>query len=171
LRDAVCAPDACTQAFNWTANLRAVQRLSSHLVDSLVWLPDTGPRFGFALKQKECAVLPLTAIALTASEYARLEKLARVAAQEGDVDAMFCWPKSIVRISCRMTPATLNRSLRSGRGSHTGRVGAFVERRCNWSGQKTARPTWLGFPFYLDWEQRCSASGLETKCHTSSRGA
>jgi transcription elongation GreA/GreB family factor len=58
-----------------------------------VWLPETGPRFGFALKQKECAVLPLTAIALTASEYARLEKLARVAAQEGDVDAMFLLAK------------------------------------------------------------------------------
>ena len=36
---------------------------------------------------------PLTAIALTASEYARLEKLARVAAQEGDVDAMFLLAK------------------------------------------------------------------------------
>jgi len=34
-------------------------------------------------------VLPLPAIALTASDYPRLEKLARVAAQQGDVDAMF----------------------------------------------------------------------------------
>jgi regulator of nucleoside diphosphate kinase len=34
-------------------------------------------------------VLPLPAIALTASDYPRLEKLARVAAQRGDMDAMF----------------------------------------------------------------------------------
>jgi regulator of nucleoside diphosphate kinase len=34
-------------------------------------------------------VLPLPAIALTASDYPRLEKLARVAVQEGDMDAMF----------------------------------------------------------------------------------
>jgi len=34
-------------------------------------------------------VLPLPAIALTASDYPRLEKLARVAAQQGDMDAMF----------------------------------------------------------------------------------
>jgi len=34
-------------------------------------------------------VLPLPAIALTASDYPRLEKLARVAAQQGDLDAMF----------------------------------------------------------------------------------
>ena len=34
-------------------------------------------------------MLPLPAIALTASDYPRLEKLARVAAQQGDVDAMF----------------------------------------------------------------------------------
>jgi regulator of nucleoside diphosphate kinase len=34
-------------------------------------------------------VLPLPAIALTASDYPRLEKLARAAAQQGDMDAMF----------------------------------------------------------------------------------
>jgi regulator of nucleoside diphosphate kinase len=34
-------------------------------------------------------VLPLPAVALTASDYPRLEKLARVAAQRGDMDAMF----------------------------------------------------------------------------------
>lgn len=34
-------------------------------------------------------MLPLPAIALTASDYPRLEKLARVAAQQGDMDAMF----------------------------------------------------------------------------------
>jgi regulator of nucleoside diphosphate kinase len=34
-------------------------------------------------------VLPLPAIALTASDYPRLEKLARVAARQGDMDAMF----------------------------------------------------------------------------------
>jgi transcription elongation GreA/GreB family factor len=34
-------------------------------------------------------MLPLPAIALTASDYPRLEKLARVAAQHGDMDAMF----------------------------------------------------------------------------------
>jgi transcription elongation GreA/GreB family factor len=34
-------------------------------------------------------VFPLPAIALTASDYPRLEKLARVAAQQGDMDAMF----------------------------------------------------------------------------------
>jgi transcription elongation GreA/GreB family factor len=34
-------------------------------------------------------VLPLPAIALTASDYPRLEKLARIAAQQGDMDAMF----------------------------------------------------------------------------------
>jgi regulator of nucleoside diphosphate kinase len=34
-------------------------------------------------------VLPLPAITLTASDYPRLEQLARVAAQQGDMDAMF----------------------------------------------------------------------------------
>lgn len=34
-------------------------------------------------------MLPLPAIALTASDYPRLEKLARIAAQQGDMDAMF----------------------------------------------------------------------------------
>ena len=34
-------------------------------------------------------MLPLPAIALTASDYPRLEQLARVAAQQGDMDAMF----------------------------------------------------------------------------------
>jgi regulator of nucleoside diphosphate kinase len=34
-------------------------------------------------------VLPLPAIALTASDYPRLEKFARAAAQQGDIDAMF----------------------------------------------------------------------------------
>ena len=34
-------------------------------------------------------MFPLPAIALTASDYPRLEKLARVAAQQGDMDAMF----------------------------------------------------------------------------------
>jgi regulator of nucleoside diphosphate kinase len=34
-------------------------------------------------------VLPIPAIVLTASDYPRLEKLARVAAQQGDPDAMF----------------------------------------------------------------------------------
>jgi regulator of nucleoside diphosphate kinase len=34
-------------------------------------------------------VFPLPAIALTTSDYPRLEKLARVAAQQGDMDAMF----------------------------------------------------------------------------------
>lgn len=34
-------------------------------------------------------MLPLPAVALTASDYPRLEKLARVAAQRGDMDAMF----------------------------------------------------------------------------------
>jgi transcription elongation GreA/GreB family factor len=53
-----------------------------------MWLPDPGSPSRFALKHKECAVLPLPAIALTASDYPRLEKLARVAAQQGDMDAM-----------------------------------------------------------------------------------
>lgn len=34
-------------------------------------------------------MLPLPAIALTASDYPRLEKLARIAAEQGDMDAMF----------------------------------------------------------------------------------
>jgi regulator of nucleoside diphosphate kinase len=34
-------------------------------------------------------VLPLPTIALTASDYPRLEKVARAAAQQGDIDAMF----------------------------------------------------------------------------------
>jgi transcription elongation GreA/GreB family factor len=41
------------------------------------------------LKQKECAVLPLPKIALTASDYPRLEQLARLAAQKGDLDGIF----------------------------------------------------------------------------------
>jgi len=41
------------------------------------------------LKQKECAVLPLPKIALVASEYPRLEQLARRAAQRGDLDGIF----------------------------------------------------------------------------------
>ncbi|QOZ79823.1 hypothetical protein XH83_33215 [Bradyrhizobium sp. CCBAU 53351] len=41
------------------------------------------------MKQKECAVLPLPKIALVASEYPRLEQLARRAAQRGDLDGIF----------------------------------------------------------------------------------
>jgi regulator of nucleoside diphosphate kinase len=41
------------------------------------------------LKQKECAVLPLPKIALNASDYPRLEQLARRAAQRGDLDGIF----------------------------------------------------------------------------------
>lgn len=41
------------------------------------------------MKQKECAVQPLPKISLTASDYTRLEKLARVAAQQGDVEGIF----------------------------------------------------------------------------------
>ncbi|UPK27553.1 GreA/GreB family elongation factor [Bradyrhizobium sp. 195] len=41
------------------------------------------------MKQKECAVLPLPKIALTASDYPRLEQLARRAAQKGDLDGIF----------------------------------------------------------------------------------
>ncbi|PSO20878.1 GreA/GreB family elongation factor [Bradyrhizobium sp. MOS003] len=41
------------------------------------------------MKQKECAVLPLPKIALTASDYPRLEQIARNAAQKGDLDGIF----------------------------------------------------------------------------------
>jgi len=41
------------------------------------------------LKQKECAMLPLPKIALTASDYPRLEQLARLAARKGDPDGIF----------------------------------------------------------------------------------
>ncbi|MGY4368925.1 hypothetical protein ACVW1A_004990 [Bradyrhizobium sp. LB1.3] len=41
------------------------------------------------LKQKECAVLPLPKIALTSSDYPRLEQLARLAIQTGDPDGIF----------------------------------------------------------------------------------
>jgi transcription elongation GreA/GreB family factor len=41
------------------------------------------------LKQKECAVLPLPKIALNASDYPRLEQLARRATQRGDLDGIF----------------------------------------------------------------------------------
>lgn len=41
------------------------------------------------IKQKECAVLSLPKIALNASDYTRLEQLARVAAQNGDLDGIF----------------------------------------------------------------------------------
>jgi regulator of nucleoside diphosphate kinase len=41
------------------------------------------------LKQKECAVLPLPKIALTSSDYPRLEQLARLAVQTGDPDGIF----------------------------------------------------------------------------------
>ncbi|MDA9464681.1 GreA/GreB family elongation factor [Bradyrhizobium sp. CCBAU 53415] len=40
------------------------------------------------MKQKECAVLPLPKITLIASDYPRLEQLARIAAQNGDVDGI-----------------------------------------------------------------------------------
>jgi transcription elongation GreA/GreB family factor len=39
-------------------------------------------------RAKEC-IVPLPTIALTASDYPRLERLARVAAQQGDMDAIF----------------------------------------------------------------------------------
>ncbi|OKO71859.1 hypothetical protein AC630_31860 [Bradyrhizobium sp. AS23.2] len=41
------------------------------------------------MKQKEFAVQPLPKIALAASDYPRLEKLARVAAQQGDATGIF----------------------------------------------------------------------------------
>jgi regulator of nucleoside diphosphate kinase len=41
------------------------------------------------LEQEESGVLPLPAIALTASDYPRLEQLARIAAQQGDMNAIF----------------------------------------------------------------------------------
>ncbi|RXG98864.1 GreA/GreB family elongation factor [Bradyrhizobium vignae] len=41
------------------------------------------------MKPKECAVLPLPRIALIASDYPRLEQLARRAAEKGDLDGIF----------------------------------------------------------------------------------
>jgi regulator of nucleoside diphosphate kinase len=48
-------------------------------------------QFGEPLRpaQEELAVLPLPKIALTASDYVRLEQLARVARNQGDMDAIF----------------------------------------------------------------------------------
>ncbi|KYH01906.1 GreA/GreB family elongation factor [Bradyrhizobium sp. DOA1] len=41
------------------------------------------------MKQKECAVVPLPKIMLSAADYPRLEQIARLAAQKGDLDAIF----------------------------------------------------------------------------------
>ncbi|WP_245453831.1 GreA/GreB family elongation factor [Bradyrhizobium sp. AC87j1] len=41
------------------------------------------------MKQKEFVMLPLPIIALTASDYPRLEQLAHLAAQQGDLDGIF----------------------------------------------------------------------------------
>jgi regulator of nucleoside diphosphate kinase len=57
-------------------------------------------------------VLPLPAITLTASDYLRLEQLARVAAQQGDMDAMFLLVEIDARRSSRTMLTALNRSLR-----------------------------------------------------------
>ncbi|WP_375304543.1 GreA/GreB family elongation factor [Bradyrhizobium sp. A11] len=41
------------------------------------------------MKQKEFVMLPLPKIALTASDYPRLEQLAHIAARQGDLDGIF----------------------------------------------------------------------------------
>lgn len=80
-RAMVCTPAASTQAISRTAQ-RAVRILFPQFFD----LPCAGEPVS---EQKERAVPRLPRIALTASDYPRLEQLARIAAQQGDMDAIF----------------------------------------------------------------------------------
>ncbi|WP_426409147.1 GreA/GreB family elongation factor [Bradyrhizobium ganzhouense] len=79
MRGLVCTPVAFKQAVSRTAV--APSGLFSKLFD----LPT---KVG-SLKQKEFVVQPLPKITLAASDYPRLEKLARVAAQQGDATGIF----------------------------------------------------------------------------------
>lgn len=79
MRALVCTPVAFKQAVSRTAV--APSGLFSKLFD----LPT---KVG-SLKQKEFAVQPLPKIALIASDYPRLKKLAHLAAQQGDATGIF----------------------------------------------------------------------------------
>jgi transcription elongation GreA/GreB family factor len=79
LRAWVCTPVASKQAVSRTV------LVPSGLFSKLFDLPTEVGR----LKQKEFAVQPLPKIALTASDYPRLKKLAHLAAQQGDVNGIF----------------------------------------------------------------------------------
>jgi regulator of nucleoside diphosphate kinase len=77
----VYTPVASTQAISRTAR-RAVRTV----FPQLCCLPSEGEPVS---EQKERAVPRLPRIALTSSDYPRLERLARVAAEKGNMDAIF----------------------------------------------------------------------------------
>ena len=79
-------------------------------------------------------MLPLPAIALTASDYPRLEKLARVAAQHGDMDAMFLLAE-INRADIVPDDASDAESIVA--------IGSWVTYRTNWGfPRKTVKLVW-----------------------------
>jgi regulator of nucleoside diphosphate kinase len=79
-------------------------------------------------------VLPLPTIALTASDYPRLEQLARLAAQQGNIDAMFLLEE-------------VNRAVIVQDDVHEiesiATIGSWVTYLTNWSvGRKTSQLVW-----------------------------
>ena len=126
----VCTPVAFKQAVSRTAV--APSGLFSKLFD----LPT---KVG-SLKQKEFAVQPLPKIALAASDYPRLEKLARIAAQQGDVTGIFL-AGEINRAKIISDEASEVTSLVT--------LGSWVTYRTNWGGPPRT--------VQLVWPEECSA--------------
>jgi hypothetical protein len=80
-------------------------------------------------------------IAPTASNYPRLEKLARVAAQQGEMDEIFLLGE-ITRAKIIPGEANELRSLVTiGSWSRIGQTGACHAEPCNWFGRKSIRLT------------------------------
>jgi transcription elongation GreA/GreB family factor len=129
LRGSVHTPVACKHAFSRTVD-RAVRALFSTTVWFL-WLPYRSPT---RLEQKECAVLPLPKIVLSASVYLRLEQLAHVAAQRGYASAMFLMVE-INRAEIIPDDARDNQSIIT--------IGSWITYWTNWGvARKTVQLVW-----------------------------
>ena len=98
-------------------------------------------------------MLPLPKIVLSASDYPRLEQLARVAFQRGDMSAMFLMGE-INRAEIIPGDARNIQSIVT--------IGSWITYWTNWdvprktvqqSGQRTARPTLPRYPCYRHWAQ------------------
>jgi transcription elongation GreA/GreB family factor len=87
-------------------------------------------------KQKECVVLPLPKIALIASDYPRLEQVARHAAQKGDLDGIFLMGE-INRAAIVPDEAPETRSLVT--------IGSWITFWSNWGvARRTVQLVWPG---------------------------
>ena len=112
-------------------------------------------------------MLPLPPVALTASDYPRLEQTARGAAQKGDMDAMLLLAEinraEIVPDDARDVESIVT-------------IGSWVtsltdwgaaRKRCSSSGLKIAPRIWLRSPFCRAWVRRYSGCRSGIGCRTS----